>query len=47
LEFSNGKIILVTDLVIGQKASVLQLPVNPAKPRAVSEMAADTRPVAV
>jgi hypothetical protein len=47
LEFSNGKIILVTDLVIGQRASVLQLPVDPAKPRAVTEVAADTRPVAV
>ncbi|WP_354069070.1 hypothetical protein [Bradyrhizobium sp. LB5.2] len=47
LEFSNGRIILVTDLVIGQKASVLQLPVNPAKPRVVIEMAAGTRPVAV
>ena len=47
LEFSNGKIILVTDLVIGQRAGVLQLPVDPAKPRAVTEVAAGTRPVAI
>jgi len=29
LEFSNGKIVLVTDLVVGQRAKVLQLPANP------------------
>jgi hypothetical protein len=29
LEFSNGKIVLVTDLVPGQRARVLQLPANP------------------
>jgi hypothetical protein len=29
LEFSNGKIVLVTDLVAGQRATVLQLPANP------------------
>lgn len=29
LEFSNGKIVLVTDLVTGQRAKVLQLPANP------------------
>jgi len=29
LEFSNGKIVLVTDLVAGQRARVLQLPANP------------------
>jgi len=29
LEFSNGMIILVTDLVAGQRATVLQLPANP------------------
>jgi hypothetical protein len=40
LEFSNGAIVLVTDLVPGQRAVVLQLPANPAEakpsaPRAV------------
>jgi hypothetical protein len=29
LEFSNGTIILVTDLATGQRATVLQLPANP------------------
>jgi hypothetical protein len=29
LEFSNGAIVLLTDLVPGQKATVLQLPANP------------------
>jgi hypothetical protein len=28
LEFSNGAIVLVTDLTPGQRATVLQLPVN-------------------
>ena len=34
LEFSNGAIVLLTDLVPGQRAVVLQLPANPveAKP---------------
>lgn len=31
LEFSNGTIILVTDLVPGQRATVLQLPANPVE----------------
>jgi hypothetical protein len=36
LEFSNGTIALVTDLVPGQRATVLQLPANPIEetPRA-------------
>jgi hypothetical protein len=36
LEFSNGAIVLLTDLVPGQRAIVLQLPANPveAKPSA-------------
>jgi len=36
LEFSNGAIVLVTDLTVGQRATVLQLPANPIeeKPRA-------------
>lgn len=29
LEFSNGIIVLVTDLSVGQRATVLQLPANP------------------
>src|ERR1700738_1368515 len=36
LEFSNGTIVLVTDLAAGQRATVLQLPASPIeeKPRA-------------
>ena len=36
LEFSNGTIVLVTDLVTGQRATVLQLPASPIeeKPQA-------------
>jgi len=35
LEFANGRIVLVTDLAVGQTATVLQLPVNlAAKPAA-------------
>ena len=33
LEFSNGTIILVNDLVSGQRAKVLQLPANPIEQR--------------
>jgi hypothetical protein len=41
LEFSNGTIVLVTDLVAGQRATVLQLPANPAEQKAgVSQSAA-------
>jgi hypothetical protein len=29
LEFSNGEIVLVTDLKVGQRATVLQLPASP------------------
>ncbi len=29
LEFSNGAIVLVTDLAVGQRATVLQLPASP------------------
>ena len=37
LEFANGRIVLVTDLAVGQRASVLQLPVSPAeKPAAAA-----------
>jgi hypothetical protein len=34
LEFSNGAIVLVTDLVPGQRAAVLQLPANPVEQKA-------------
>jgi hypothetical protein len=36
LEFSNGTIVLVTDLAAGQRATVLQLPASPIeeKPQA-------------
>ena len=40
LEFSNGAIVLVTDLVPGQRATVLQLPANPAESKPVSQQAA-------
>jgi hypothetical protein len=33
LEFSNGTIVLVTDLVPGQRATVLQLPASPIAER--------------
>src|SRR5258708_24246818 len=33
LEFSNGAIVLVTDLVAGQRATVLQLPASPIAER--------------
>ncbi len=29
LEFSNGAVVLVTDLAVGQRATVLQLPASP------------------
>src|ERR1700716_1580131 len=31
LEFSNGAIVLVTDLTVGQRATVLQLPASPTE----------------
>jgi len=40
LEFANGRIVLVTDLVVGQSARVLQLPANPVdKPSAAEPVA--------
>lgn len=36
VEFPNGKQVLITLLVIGQRATVLQLPVNAQEPAAVS-----------
>jgi hypothetical protein len=44
LEFANGTIVLVTDLVIGQRATVLQLPVDPAEKPAEAKTA---RPAAM
>jgi hypothetical protein len=41
LEFANGTTVLVTDLLVGQRATVLQLPVNPAE-RPVTKTAAPT-----
>lgn len=45
LEFANGTIVLVTDLALGQRATVLQLPVDPAEKPAESKAA--PRPAAV
>jgi hypothetical protein len=44
LEFSNGAIVLLTDLVPGQRAVVLQLPANPAeaKPSAPQAIVRET-----
>lgn len=41
LEFSNGMIVKVTDLVVGQRARVLQLPADPAAKRESAEPAAE------
>jgi hypothetical protein len=40
LEFSNGVIVLLTDLVPGQKATVLQLPASPIEEKAESSRSA-------
>jgi len=37
LEFSNGTIVKVTDLVVGQRVRIVQLPANPAARRATTE----------
>lgn len=37
LEFSNGKIVKVTDLVVGQRVRVVQLPADPATKRKATE----------
>ena len=37
LEFSNGMIVKVTDLVVGQKARVVQLPADPSSKRTTTE----------
>ena len=44
LEFASGAIVLVTDLGLGQKATILQLPVDPAdKPAATAATAPSER----
>ena len=45
LEFSNGRIVMVTDLVPGQRAKVLQLPVDPGRCSGVAD--SDVREPAV
>src|SRR5258708_14323999 len=37
LEFSNGTIVLLTDLAVGQRATVLQLPATPTEKREALE----------
>jgi hypothetical protein len=39
LEFANGTIVLVTDLAVGQRAIVLQLPADPAEKPATTAAA--------
>jgi hypothetical protein len=39
LEFASGMIVLVTDLAVGQKATVLQLPADPAEKPAIKTVA--------
>lgn len=41
LEFANGRVVLVTDLVAGQRASVLQLPVNSVGKPAAAPLTAE------
>lgn len=43
LEFSNGRIVMVTHLAAGQRAKVLQLPVDPTKRSTAVSAAADVR----
>jgi hypothetical protein len=45
LEFANGAIVLVTDLVVGQRATVLQLPVDPAEKPVTTTPASASRTV--
>ncbi len=39
LEFANGTVVMVTDLIPGQRVTVLQLPVNPVETPASQEPA--------
>jgi hypothetical protein len=41
LEFANGRIVLVTDLAVGQRATVLQLPVSSTKKPAAAPAATE------
>jgi hypothetical protein len=43
LEFANGTVVLVTDLMVGQRARVLQLPAKPSETPARSEPATARR----
>ena len=43
LEFSNGTIVLLTELVPGQKAVVVQLPAMPTEAKPVSRSASECR----
>lgn len=49
LEFSNGTIVLLTDLVPGQRAAIVQLPANPAEspsePAHATPIAAASNPI--
>jgi hypothetical protein len=45
LEFSNGAIVLLTDLVSGQRAKVLQLPANPLAEKSEAPQAAVRRDI--
>jgi len=45
LEFANGTIVLLTDLALGQKAKVLQLPVDPAEKPARTTSTTATTPI--
>ncbi len=42
LEFANGTVVMVTDLMVGQRVTILQLPVNPDE-APVHEQAATPR----
>jgi len=46
LEFSNGTIVLVTDLAAGQRATVLQLPASPIEEKPQASQPADRYEIA-
>ena len=39
MEFANGVVVMVTDLVVGQKVRILQLPASPVEKQAVTATA--------
>ncbi|WP_407176136.1 hypothetical protein [Bradyrhizobium sp. STM 3562] len=48
LEFSNGKIVKVTDLVLGQRMRIVQMPADPVSKRTATERTIEAdRPVPV